>query len=182
MGNRAGTRAQCLTGVPHGAGGRFGSAADVGQPAEQSSQRPDAEIGVVGDLQRAAAGALGEAAPRVRLDAPGDAAEQELLVIRARLLAEDLSIFLLELYAVVRCRRASISQWISVSFFMALTGSHMRALCLRKVNWRGEKQADKCIGENGGDFADGFVERGVAFAHERSPCPRSPKASCAVRK
>jgi hypothetical protein len=34
-----------------------------------------AQVGVVGDLKRALASALGEAASRVGLDAPGDAAE-----------------------------------------------------------------------------------------------------------
>ncbi|MEB2363708.1 MAG: hypothetical protein OZ929_20395 [Bryobacterales bacterium] len=49
----------------------------------------------------------------------------------------------------------------------------MRALCLREVNLpderSGENQAHDCIAENGGDLADGLIERGVAFAHERSP-------------
>jgi len=79
-------------------------------------------------------------------------------------------------------RRASISSRIWVSVFMTLTSSHMRALCLREVNRRGEKQPDECIAEESGDLTDGLFERSVAIAHERSPCPRSPKASCAVQK
>jgi hypothetical protein len=59
----------------------------------------------------------------------------------------------------------------------------MRALCLREVNLPDggirKKQADECIAEDGGDLADGLIERGIAIAHERSPCPRSPQASCA---
>jgi hypothetical protein len=46
----------------------------------------------------------------------------------------------------------------------------------------GEDQADKRIAQNGCDLADGLIESGIAIAHERSPCPRSPKASCAVQK
>jgi hypothetical protein len=44
-----------------------------------------------------------------------------------------------------------------------------------------EEQADECIAEDDGDLANGLIERGIAFAYERSPCPRSPKASCAVQ-
>ena len=80
--------------------------------------------------------------------------------------------------AVVRLRRPSISSLIrvgstAVSFLMALTSSHMRALYLRQVNLLagriGEEQADECIAEDGGDFGNGAVEGGVAIAHERSP-------------
>jgi hypothetical protein len=42
--------------------------------------------------------ALGQAAPGVGLDAPGDPPEQELLVVRARLLAEDFAVLVLELH------------------------------------------------------------------------------------
>jgi hypothetical protein len=45
----------------------------------------------------------------------------------------------------------------------------MRALCLWEVNRRGQKQAHEGIAEDGGDLADGLIERGVVFAHERSP-------------
>ena len=49
----------------------------------------------------------------------------------------------------------------------------MRALRLREVNLLDggirEEQADECIAEDGGDFVDGLIERGVAIAHERSP-------------
>jgi hypothetical protein len=49
----------------------------------------------------------------------------------------------------------------------------MRALYLRQVNLLAgrirEEQADECIAEDGGNFADGLIERGVAIAHERSP-------------
>jgi hypothetical protein len=48
-------------------------------------------------LTGALAGAVGEATPRVRLDAPGDSAEEELLVIGSGLLAGDFSSLLLEL-------------------------------------------------------------------------------------
>ncbi|MCC7174418.1 MAG: hypothetical protein IT159_04410 [Bryobacterales bacterium] len=75
---------------------------------------------------------------------------------------------------------------VVVSFLMALTSSHMRALRLREVSLRvrraGKKQAHKRNAEDGGGFADDLVERGIMIVHERSPCPRSPKASCAVRK
>src|SRR5581483_2671021 len=73
---------------------RFGRAAVVGRLAQEVLGRPDAEIGVVRNLERALAGAFGEAAPRVRLDAPGDAPEQELLMIGSRLLAEHLPVLL----------------------------------------------------------------------------------------
>ena len=38
-------------------------------------RRADAEVGVVGNFERATAGAFGEAALDIRLDAPGDAPE-----------------------------------------------------------------------------------------------------------
>ena len=49
--------------------------------AEQVPWRADPQVGVVGDLQGSATGALGQPAPRVGLDAPGDAAKQELLLL-----------------------------------------------------------------------------------------------------
>lgn len=62
---------------------------------------------------------------------------------------------------------------ISVSSFMALTSSHIRALRLREVNLPDgrmrEEQAHECIAQNGGHLTDGLIERGVAIAHERSP-------------
>ena len=61
----------------------------------------------------------------------------------------------------------------------------MRARCLREVNLPDgrsrEDQAHECIAKNSGDLANGLIERSIAIAHERSPCPRSPKASCAVQ-
>jgi hypothetical protein len=45
----------------------------------------------------------------------------------------------------------------------------MRALCLREVNRRGQKQAHEGVAEDSGDLADGLIERGVVIAHERSP-------------
>src|SRR5581483_3291467 len=87
---------------------RFGRAAVVGRLAQEVLGRADAQVGVVGNLQRAAAGALGEATPGVGLDAPGDAAKQELLVIRARLLAEHLAVLLLEL------RRGQVAQGLDL--------------------------------------------------------------------
>jgi hypothetical protein len=59
--------------------------------------RPAAQIGIVGDLQGAAARAFGQAAFGQRLDAPSDPPEKELLVARPRLLAEHLQVLLLEL-------------------------------------------------------------------------------------
>ena len=53
--------------------------------------------GTASDFERTLAGALGEATPRVRLDAPGEAPEEELLVAGSGLLAEDLAVLLLEL-------------------------------------------------------------------------------------
>ena len=60
-------------------------------------RRADAQVGVVGDLQRAPTRAFGESAPGVRLDAPGDSPEQELLVIGSAGFAEDLAVLVLEL-------------------------------------------------------------------------------------
>jgi hypothetical protein len=64
---------------------------------------------------------------------------------------------------------------------MVLTGSHMRALCLRQVNLVfgriREEQPDECIAEDGGDFVNGAVEDGVAIAHERSPLEDYPRRS-----
>jgi hypothetical protein len=64
---------------------------------------------------------------------------------------------------------------------MVLTSSHMRALCLWEVNLpverSGEEQPDECIAEDGGGFADGLIERGIAFAHERSPSEDHPRRS-----
>ena len=57
----------------------------------------DSKVGAVGDLQGAAARPLRETALGERLNPPGDAAEQELLVIRARLLAEHFDVLLTEL-------------------------------------------------------------------------------------
>ncbi|GIU75839.1 MAG: hypothetical protein KatS3mg004_2926 [Bryobacteraceae bacterium] len=54
-------------------------------------------MGIVGDLECTPAGALGQAAPRVGLNAPGYASEQKLLVIGSGLLAEDLAVLFLEL-------------------------------------------------------------------------------------
>jgi len=54
----------------------------------------------------------------------------------------------------------------------------MRALRLREVNLPvrriGEEQPHECIAENGGDLADGLIERGVAFADERCPFENHP--------
>jgi len=61
-------------------------------------------FGVVRDLERAAARTLRESAPRVRLDAPGDAAEQELLVIGPGILVEALAVPVLE------SRRGQVAQ------------------------------------------------------------------------
>jgi hypothetical protein len=53
---------------------------------------------------------------------------------------------------------------------MALTTSHMRALCLREVNSGfAEKQAQIGLGEKSGDLPDGVFKRGVAAGHERFP-------------
>jgi hypothetical protein len=56
---------------------------------------------------------------------------------------------------------------------MVLTSSPIRALCLREVNLFtgriGEEKTDECIAEEGGDFGNSFVERGITIAHERSP-------------
>jgi hypothetical protein len=49
----------------------------------------------------------------------------------------------------------------------------MRALRLWEVNLpdgrSGEDQAHEGVAEDGGDLMDGLIERGIAFAHERSP-------------
>src|SRR5579883_2082188 len=76
---------------------RLRCAAIVNRLPQEVPGRPDTEISIVGDLECTPAGALGQAAPRVRLDAPGDAAEQELLVIGSGFLAEHLAVLLLEL-------------------------------------------------------------------------------------
>jgi|GEM_PF-5128463 hypothetical protein len=47
-------------------------------------------------------GALGQAAPRVRLGAPGDAAEQELLVVGSGRLAQDLAVLFAARFRIVR--------------------------------------------------------------------------------
>jgi len=60
-------------------------------------RRADAQVGVVRDLKRAAARTLRESTPRIRLDTPGDTAEQELLVVGSGVLAEDLAVLVLEL-------------------------------------------------------------------------------------
>jgi hypothetical protein len=59
-----------------------------------------------------------------------------------------------------------------VSFLMAFTSIHMKALCLRQVNLGAgsrEEKADECIAENGGNLGNGAVEGGLAIAHEGSP-------------
>ena len=57
----------------------------------------DPQVGVVGDFECPAPRAFREAAPRIRLDAPGDAPEQELFVVRAARFTEDVAILVLEL-------------------------------------------------------------------------------------
>ena len=64
---------------------------------ERRLRRADAQVGVVGDLQGAAARAFRQAALCQRLNPPGDAAEQEVLVVRPRLLAEHLGVLLFQL-------------------------------------------------------------------------------------
>jgi hypothetical protein len=54
-------------------------------------------IRIVGDLQRAQAGPFRETSPGVCLQAPGDAPEEELLVIRAARFPESFPVLLLEL-------------------------------------------------------------------------------------
>jgi len=57
----------------------------------------------------------------------------------------------------------------------------MRALCLREVNLpdgrSGEDQAHECVAQDGGDLADGPIERGIMIAHERSPSEDHPRRS-----
>ena len=60
-------------------------------------RRADAEVGVVRDLEGAAARAFGQAAFGEGLDTPGDPPVEELLVVGAGLLAEDLGVLLAEL-------------------------------------------------------------------------------------
>jgi hypothetical protein len=60
---------------------------------------------------------------------------------------------------------------------MALTSSHMRALCLWEVNWRGEKQPHECVAQDGGDLFDGLIEPGIVIAHERCPFGNHPRRS-----
>jgi hypothetical protein len=43
--------------------------------AQEVLGRANPQVGVISDLQRSLTSAFGQAAPRVRLDAPGDAAE-----------------------------------------------------------------------------------------------------------
>jgi hypothetical protein len=68
----------------------------VNLPHPEIARRPDAQVGVVGDLEGATASALGQAAPGVGPAAPGDTPEEELHVVRARFLAEDLALLLLQ--------------------------------------------------------------------------------------
>jgi hypothetical protein len=58
---------------------------------------PNAEVGVVGDLKGAAARAFGKATLGEGLDAPGDPAIQDLLVVGPGLLSEDQGILLADL-------------------------------------------------------------------------------------
>src|SRR5690606_8704411 len=62
--------------IERGLQARFRGPVFVVRIAQEVLRRPDAEIGVIRNLERAPAGAFGKAAPRVGLDAPGDAAEQ----------------------------------------------------------------------------------------------------------
>src|SRR5579885_353780 len=88
---------QWQTRVQGGPQPRLHGAVVIGWLAQEVLRRADSQIGVVRDLQRALTGALRESAPRICLDAPGDAAEQKLLVIGSGLLAEDLKVLLFEL-------------------------------------------------------------------------------------
>jgi hypothetical protein len=83
--------------VERGPEARFHSAAFVNGLPQEVLRSADAQVGVVRDLECADARAFRETAPRVRLDAPCDAAEQELLVIRTGVLAEGLAVPFLEL-------------------------------------------------------------------------------------
>ena len=93
-------------------------------------------------------------------------------MVGSGLLAESLAVLLLKLS---RGQTAEALDLFpdSFSFLMSLTSSQMRALYLRQVNLRAgrsrEEQADECIAQDGGNFVDGLIERGVAIAHERSP-------------
>jgi hypothetical protein len=76
---------------------RFHRTAFVDGLRQEVLRRADAQVGVVRDLERAAARTLRESTPRIRLDTPGDTAEQELLVVGSGGLAEDLAVLVLEL-------------------------------------------------------------------------------------
>jgi hypothetical protein len=60
--------------------------------AKRLAPQRDAEIRIVGDLQRPAARAFREAALGQRLNSPGNLPKQELLMVRPRRLAEDLDV------------------------------------------------------------------------------------------
>jgi len=75
---------------------RLQCAGRVGSVFQEVLRHPDAEIGITGDLQCTPAGALRKAAPGVGLDAPGDAAEQELFVVGSGLFTEDFPVLLFE--------------------------------------------------------------------------------------
>lgn len=76
-------------------------------------------------------------------------------------------------FPAVRLRRPSISARISISVFIALTRSPMRALCLREVKFPAdcvrEEHAYEGGAENGSDLTYSLIERGIVIAHERSP-------------
>src|ERR1017187_9982845 len=88
----------------------------------------------------------------------------------------------------VMLRKASISSRrpvdLSVSVFIVLTSSHMRAGILGTVNFLperfGEAQAHVGGGKYGGDLTYGFGAISVAVVHERSPW-RPPTTMSALR-
>ena len=67
--------------VRHRRDARLHGACFVQRFLEKVLRRADAEVRIVGDLQRSLAGPFGKAAVDVRLHAPGDSPKQELLVI-----------------------------------------------------------------------------------------------------
>ena len=145
--------------------------------AQEVPGGPDAEVGVVGDLEGAAAGAFRKAAPGVGLDAAMRRKRNCLWLERE--CSPKTSRYLSLSCAVVRLRRPSISSRIWVSVFMVLASVPMRALRLWEVNFRaagmGEQQPDEGRAEDGGDLVDGVIESVVAIAHEGSPWPAQPE-------
>jgi hypothetical protein len=102
-------------------------------------RRTNPQIGVAGDLQRTAAGALRQVAFGYGRHTPGDAAKQEVLVVGSRVLPEYFPVLLAQAAKAQAARAFNLSQNGCIHHFspvlLALTTAHQGSTWLTAVNW-----------------------------------------------